>query len=231
MKNTTGRVVVIVLAGGVGTRMNSSIPKQFLELAGKPIIIQTLERFVKSPLVTDIVIVCHRDHITKLAELVKEYNIEKVYTIVEGGKVRQESSYAGVKNCPEGTEIVLIHDAVRPFIDNNLIERVVRAAQEAGASGPVVETGDTIVVHEDGYIKSIPDRNTLGRIQTPQGFQYDVILKAHEDAIAKGVADCTDDCGLVLDMAWKVKVVEGSYSNIKITSKGDLALVGSMYKG
>lgn len=228
MADTQGKVVAVVLAGGVGKRMGGPVPKQFLELAGKPIIIHTLEKFAASPLITDIVVVCHKDHIQKLEDLTKEYSVGKIYKIVAGGAVRQESSYIGVKNCPEGTEIVLIHDAVRPFIDNDLIKSIVEASRETGAAGPVVETGDTIVVHEGGFIKSIPDRATLGRIQTPQGFKFEEIIAAHKETLARGITDCTDDCGLILSCGGKVATVEGSLKNIKITSREDLVTANNL---
>ncbi|MFH1665720.1 MAG: 2-C-methyl-D-erythritol 4-phosphate cytidylyltransferase [Candidatus Omnitrophota bacterium] len=218
------RTVAIILAGGAGKRMGADIPKQFLELAGKPIIIHTLEKFDRSADVSDIVIVCHKSGIERLKDLIKKNNIEKVFKIVPGGTTRQESSFIGVKNCPPGTSLVLIHDAVRPFVDERIIKDVAAAAQEEGAAGAVIDEDDTVVVERDSYVLEVPDRSVLKKIQTPQGFRYDLIFAAHEKALENKSACFTDDCSLVIAMGEPVKLVEGAARNIKITDKEDLFL-------
>ena len=222
------KTVAIILAGGTGARMKEKTPKQFLDLAGKPIIIHAIEKFDKNNMVSDLVVVCHASHIGELEKLIKESGISKAYRVVPGGKTRQESSFIGLKNCPDGTDVVLIHDAVRPFVDERMINDVVSAARGTGAAGPVIEVEDTVVVEEDGKIKEIPDRGSLKRIQTPQGFLYDVIKAAHERALAQGKKDYTDDCGMVLDTGKPVKTVKGLETNIKITAPMDM-LVAEKY--
>ncbi|MBD3380144.1 MAG: 2-C-methyl-D-erythritol 4-phosphate cytidylyltransferase [Candidatus Omnitrophica bacterium] len=224
------KTIAIIVAGGTGKRMGSHIPKQFLDLAGKPVIIHTLEKFEKSPLVDGIVIVSHADHIEKTEKLAKEHDISKLLKVVAGGETRQASSYNGLKACTEGTEIVLIHDAVRPFIDDRIIKDVLEAARVTGAATTVIESTDTIVFAEDDIIEDIPPRSQVKRVQTPQGFKYGVILKAHEDAIAEGVADYTDDCGLILVRGGSVKIVPGAFENLKITDKIDLLMAESLVK-
>jgi len=204
--------------------MKESVPKQFLEIAGHPIIIHTLLRFEKSDLISDIIVVCCEGFIEKLQELVKANNIKKCTKVIPGGKTRQESSYSGGKGCPGGTEIVLIHDAARPFVTDKIIEKAVFAAREAGAAGPVIDSEDTLVSIQNNFIKEIPDRKSLKRIQTPQAFRYKVILEAHERAIEKNITNVTDDCGLVLRMGLPVETVVGDSLNIKITDKTDLFL-------
>ena len=216
------KVTAIIVAGGTGERMKSDVPKQFLELGDKPVIIHTIEKFEKSPLVSDIVIVCHESYIGEINTLLAEYKMSKVDKIVPGGETRQESSFIGIKNCPRGTEYVLIHDAVRPFVDERLIRDVIDAAKESGASAPAVDIVDTVMLKKGDFIEYVHDRNHLKRIQTPQGFKYDVIYQAHEEAAKKGITGSTDDCGLVLAMKKGVKIIEGSSLNIKLTEQIDL---------
>ncbi len=218
------KITAIILAGGTGERMNKDIPKQFLKLAGKPLILYTLEKFDKNFAVTDLVVVCHEDYLEHLEEIIEKNGRKKSYKVVSGGRTRQESSFIGVKNCPPGTDLVLIHDAARPFVDDRIIGDVIQAADEAGASGPVIETGDTIIVQKGEYIDRIPDRNKLKRIQTPQGFRYDLISRAHQQAIENGIAEASDDCGLVVALGKDVKTIEGSALNIKITDEISLYL-------
>ena len=227
MKKNT---VTIILAGGTGERMNEATPKQFLKLAGKPILMHALGQFEKSASVSSIVVICHKNYVKDVGKLIKRNKIKKVYKVAAGGKTRQESSFIGVKNCPPDTEIVLIHDAVRPFVDEKIIKDTLSAAEESGASGTVIDTADTIIVKKGDFIGEIPDRNKLKRIQTPQGFCYETILKAHEWAVENGIKDSTDDCGLVLAMGAAVKWVEGSARNIKITDQADLFLAEKFIK-
>ncbi|MEA3489053.1 MAG: 2-C-methyl-D-erythritol 4-phosphate cytidylyltransferase [Candidatus Omnitrophota bacterium] len=224
------KTVAIVLAGGTGERMNAGIPKQFLELKGKPVIAYSLERFEKSGSISDIVVVCHQDHMELMKELAGKNSFKKLHKIVPGGKTRQGSSYEGIKNCPPGTELVLIHDAVRPFIDERIIKDVLAAADEAGAAGPVIDTSDTIVIKKRDNIVDIPDRQNVKRIQTPQGFRYKTILEAHERAMKEDITDSTDDCGMVALMGEAVELVNGSAFNIKITDRTDILLAENFLK-
>ncbi|MBU1657194.1 MAG: 2-C-methyl-D-erythritol 4-phosphate cytidylyltransferase, partial [Candidatus Omnitrophica bacterium] len=172
------KTVAIILAGGEGVRMDADCPKQFLPLAGRPVIAHSLAAFERSGCVTDIVAVCHSAYIDRLKGIIEEYGMKKVRTVVAGGRTRQESSLIGVKNCPTGTEYVVIHDAVRPLVGMNTIERTVEAAAKKGAAASAVKAADTIVEVADGCIIGIPSRDTMMRVQTPQGFRYDLILEA-----------------------------------------------------
>lgn len=218
------KITVIIVAGGTGTRMGTDIPKQFLELAGKPVIMHTLQKFEDSRDVKDIVVVCHSDHIEKMKEIIVRAGMNKILKIVPGGETRQASSYAGVKACPVDTEVVLIHDSVRPFINERIISDTISAAEKEGAAGVVIDIDDTVVSSEGDIVSDIPDRKTLKRVQTPQGFRYDTILRAHEEALEKGITDSTDDCGLVFNTGGAVRTVKGSAYNIKITGPSDLDL-------
>ena len=216
--------VAIILAGGTGERMKAAVPKQFLEVSGKPVIIHTLEQFEKSDPVSDIVIVCCEKAVDILEDLIKERGLKKIYKVAAGGRTRQESSFIGVKNCPPETGTVLIHDAVRPFVTEQMIADILQAVKETGAAAPAIDIEDTVIMTGGDLIKDIPARKTLKRIQTPQGFDHDLIFKAHENALKKGITDATDDCGLVIAMDKTVKVVKGSIRNIKITDRSDLVL-------
>ena len=222
--------VAIVLAGGEGVRMDADIPKQFIRLAGKPVIIHTLKRFEESPFISDIVVVCHKGHIDTLSRMIENNGICKISGIFSGGKKRQESSYIGVKNCPGDTEFVLIHDAVRPFITSQMIEDTLSAAKEVGAAGVAIDIDDTIIVQKNDFIKEIPVRDDLKRIQTPQGFRYQTIIQAHQWALDNGITGSTDDCGLVLAMGGDVKIVEGAACNIKLTDRTDLLIAEQFIK-
>ncbi|NQT32700.1 MAG: 2-C-methyl-D-erythritol 4-phosphate cytidylyltransferase [Candidatus Omnitrophica bacterium] len=219
MKN---KITAVILAGGRGERMQAELPKQFLFLAGQEIITRTLKCFEKSPIVSEIIIVCFEDYIDKTKALIDENNIRKVSKVIPGGKTRQESSFLGVKSCSSDTEIVLIHDAVRPFVSEKIIKDVSEGAAVTGAAAPVIDMTDTVVSKKDDLVGSIPDRTGLKRIQTPQAFRYDMIRKAHQMAKDKGTTDATDDCTLVLNMPGSVKAVGGSAYNLKITDGIDL---------
>ena len=216
------KTVAIILAGGEGLRMGADTPKQFLPLSGRPVVVHSLAAFAESDRVTDIVLVCHADHIDRLNEIILQYGIEKVNLVVAGGKTRQESSFIGVKNCPAGTEYVLIHDAVRPFVEPGTIEKTLDAAMLRSAATSAIMATDTIVEVNDGVITGIPSRDTMMRVQTPQGFRYTLILEAHEKALTEGRTDATDDCGLVSAMGKPVAVVMGSKRNMKLTDQADM---------
>jgi len=208
--------------------MGGDTPKQFLDLAGEPVIIHTVKKFQSSEAVTDILVVCLEEYMGALRELLGAAGIGKLAGLVPGGDTRQASSYNGLKACPEGTELVLIHDSVRPLVSRGLIADVAAAAEETGAAAPVIASSDTIVVEKGGFISDIPDRKTLKRIQTPQGFRFQTMLEAHKDAVSKGVTDSTDDCALVLGQGKPVKAVAGEDTNIKITDRSDHILAQSL---
>ncbi len=225
MKNGT---TALILAGGSGERMGNIVPKQFLEIAGKPIIQYSIEKFEKNGLIDEICIVCREDHIKKLEVMIKRCGAKKIAKILPGGPSRQESSYLGVRDCSRGMELVLIHDAVRPLIGDNIIKDVLAAAKEVGAACPAIRIDDTMVVKKGDFIGEIPERDLFRRVQTPQGFRLDVILKAHEKAKEKGFTDATDDCGLVFLAGGLVKIVEGAKLNIKITKPIDMLIAESL---
>lgn len=220
--NNMQKSCVIIVAAGKGKRMGTKCAKQFLDLNGKPVLAHTLDKFEINQNIDNIIIVvgeeqkeyCERN-------ILKKYMYKKVSAVVEGGKERQDSVYNGLKSIPKDTSIVLVHDAVRPFIEQKQIDNVIITATEKKACALAVPVKDTIkYVNEDNVIEQTPDRNRLWAVQTPQGFTYDILIKAYEHAIKYNYIG-TDDAALV-EVIHDVHIVEGSYKNIKITTKEDL---------
>ncbi len=217
------KITAIVLAAGSGKRMNSKIHKQYLMLSGKPVLYYALKAFEKSA-VTDIVLVTGHGEIEYCRrELVEKYAFAKVTAIVEGGKERYHSVYEGLK-AAEGADYVLIHDGARPFVDAGLVKRMIDAVKECEACVAAVPVKDTIkIADRDGFVKETPDRSFLWQIQTPQAFSYPLILTAYEKLLVRGEVPVTDDSMVLEQMTeHKVKLVQGNYQNLKITTPEDL---------
>jgi len=215
-------VCAVIAAGGQGKRMNSNVSKQFLTIKGHPILYYTLNKFEKMKILNEIILVVPPADVKYTKEqIIKKYGFKKT-RIVEGGKERQDSVYNGLKALPKDADIVVIHDGVRPFIPVKIIENSIEAAAECDAVGVAVPVKDTIkVVDDKSIVKTTPDRKALWAIQTPQTFKYDVIMKAYEKAMEDGFYG-TDDTVLVERMGLPVKIIEGSYENIKITTPEDI---------
>jgi ribitol-5-phosphate 2-dehydrogenase (NADP+) / D-ribitol-5-phosphate cytidylyltransferase len=214
-------ISALLLIGGIGTRFKSSLPKQFHVISGKKIYLHTLDAFLKKNIIDEIILVCHIDWIERVKKETAKYNIVKV---VEGGKTRQISSYNGLLAC-EKKDIVLIHDAVRPFVSGKIIIDNIESAIEYGAVDTCIKSTDTLVhIQDKDTIDSIPDRSHLLRGQTPQSFKYALIMQAHKKAMEDKLNVITDDCGLIMHLGKKVKVVKGCDTNIKITSPLDIYL-------
>jgi len=212
----------IIVAGGKGMRMGTERAKQFLELNGKAIIALTLDEFENNENINDIIVVIGKDEKEYLENnILKKYNYKKIIAIIEGGKERQDSVYNGLKAVSENTDIVLVHDGVRPFISQKDINNIINSTVQKKACVLAVQVKDTTkYVNEHGIIEKTLDRSKLWAIQTPQAFHYDILLKAYEFAEENNIV-ATDDASLV-EMIEKVYIVEGSYKNIKITTKEDL---------
>ncbi|MBI5476537.1 MAG: 2-C-methyl-D-erythritol 4-phosphate cytidylyltransferase [Ignavibacteriales bacterium] len=216
---------VLIPAAGKGKRMGGSQSKQFLELAGKPIIVHTIEKFQQCQEVDSIVLAVDPALRETVIEMTKHYQLDKVRAIADGGKERQDSVWNGLKEMNHlGTEIVLIHDAVRPFIDTEIILKSIDAAITDNAAIVAVRPKDTVKIsHENNLIYSTPDRNSVWLAQTPQAFEFKLIKKAFEEAISSGFYG-TDDAMLVERLNLPVKILEGSYNNIKITTPEDIEI-------
>ncbi|MEC0243906.1 2-C-methyl-D-erythritol 4-phosphate cytidylyltransferase [Paenibacillus dokdonensis] len=226
--DTENRVGVVVVSAGRGTRMGTRESKQYLLLKDKPIIMHTLDVFERMPLVQEIVLVTGAEDIDRCTGWIKEYGLSKVVKVISGGSERQQSVYKGLLEI--GTEWVMVHDGVRPFIEPEHVEACFRKAQLSGAAVLAVKVKDTIKqVSESGTIEATPDRRSLWAIHTPQAFRLSALKKAHEQAEADGFIG-TDDSMLVERMGIPVAVVESSYTNIKITTPEDLEYAEFMLK-
>ena len=221
----------IVLAAGQGKRMQSHVQKQFLLLNGRPLITYALEAFENSP-VDQIILVAGPDEIRYCQEEIAEkYGFSKVTKVIAGGRERYHSVYEGLK-AAEGVEYVLIHDGARPLLDQEIISRSLEGAKKYGACVVGMPVKDTIKTSgADGFVESTPDRSALWQVQTPQAFYYPWILEAYKKLFSReeyqqGV---TDD-GMVLESmtAHKVKLIEGSYFNIKVTTPEDMAVAEAL---
>lgn len=223
------KTVAIIPAGGAGTRLRSHVAKQYLMLDSSPIIVHTLKVFQDLNDIDEIILALpQKDLMLMRQELVEQYGLTKVKHAVAGGRQRQDS----IKNCLEaiqgGCEIVLIHDAVRPFITEKIIRDVIETAGKTGAAIAAVKVKDTIKATGQGHvISSTVPRNTLWLAQTPQAFEYELIKNAYKTAYHDNFYG-TDDASLVERLGIEVKIVEGSYTNFKITTHEDMMIAEAL---
>lgn len=225
VSHQTPLVVALVPAAGRGLRMGGSIPKQFLSLGGEPLIVQSLRILQAAPVVDQIILAVPSADIEYCEnEIVSRHRFTKVTKVVAGGAERQDSVRHALAQVPQDTEIVLIHDAVRPFVTQRMIDEVVAAARKEGAAIIALPMRDTVKqVRTDGMIERTVDRGPLWLAQTPQAFRRDWIEAAHRKAHAEGVR-ATDDAFLVEWLGYPVAVVEGSGENIKMTRPEDMVI-------
>lgn len=222
------QVFVILPAAGLGTRMAGPQPKQFLELAGVPILIHSLRAFAAVPRVTRIVVAVRKPEMKRVQAQVAEYGFSDRVTVVEGGENRQESVAHALAAVPaQPDDIVLVHDAVRPLIDAATIERTIEAVAEHGAAIVGLPAVDTIkqverTAHGALITATIP-REFIVQAQTPQGFRFGLLQKCFAEATADGFIG-TDEASVVERAGHAVAVVPGSHANLKITQSGDLEL-------
>lgn len=217
-------IKAILLMGGTGQRFGSETPKQFHRLAGKKVYLHTLETFLLVNLFEEIILVCPETWITQVEEDLLSYSFTKI-KVVQGGTTRQESSLKGLQACGEAAQIVVIHDAVRPFISETILKENVLKAIHHKAVDTCIPSADTLVhIRNQEKIDRIPNRFEYLRGQTPQSFDYALILQAHLKAKEEGICNASDDCSLVLNTGHPVHIVMGSEENIKITSELDLLL-------
>jgi 2-C-methyl-D-erythritol 4-phosphate cytidylyltransferase len=217
--------VALVPAAGRGLRMGGNVPKQFLVLGGQPLIVHSLRVLQAAAVVDEIVLaVPETDMEYCLTQIVTPHHFTKVTKVVPGGKERQDSVRHALEASPEETEVVLVHDAVRPFLTEQMVETVVAAARKTGAAIVALPMRDTVKeVGADHIIERTIDRRPLWLAQTPQAFRRDWLLGAHRKAHAEGV-HATDDAYLVEWFGQAVSVVDGSGENIKVTRPEDLVI-------
>ena len=226
------KTVAVVLAAGSGSRMKTDVKKQYMEIGGKPLVYYSLKAFEES-IIDDIVLVVSRGDVDYVKnEIVKKYGFDKVTAVVEGGLARYHSVRLGLQASDPNCDYAFIHDGARPFIDRDIIMRSFQAVKEYKACVVGMPAKDTIKISDEkGFAASTPDRNLMWTVQTPQVFSYKMILELYQrldreegDLMAKGI-NITDDAMVVEYYTdTKVKLVEGSYDNIKITTPEDIAV-------
>ncbi|MFC4560601.1 2-C-methyl-D-erythritol 4-phosphate cytidylyltransferase [Nocardiopsis mangrovi] len=233
------RVTAAVLAGGVGVRMGGSRPKQLLALDGRPVIEHSIAAFCAAPEVDDVIVLMVADHVGEVAEIVAAGGHHKVSAVLAGGATRTATSVAALDALAgrDDGDLVLLHDAVRPLVDRRTVADCVAALGEAGAVGVAVPSADTVVEVTRGsggaeVIRHVPPRDSLRRMQTPQGFRLGVIRRAYARALADPGLVATDDCGVVLRYLpeEEVRVIPGTESNIKVTHPGDIEIAESLLR-
>lgn len=232
------RVIAAVLAGGVGTRMGAPTPKQLLPLEGRPIIEHSIAAFEASPEVDEVVVLMVAEYVGRVEDIIAEAGFTKVSKVIAGGNSRTDTSQAALSamSTAADTDLALLHDAARPLIRQETIAACVAALGDAGAVGVAVPSADTVVQVIEGrsgeIIAQTPDRSTLRRMQTPQGFRLGVARRAYELAMADPALVATDDCGVVLRYLpdEEVRIVPGEETNIKVTNPGDVEIAQTLLR-
>lgn len=223
------RIGLIIAAGGTGKRIGGIIPKQFHTLQGKPILVVTLERMLASLRFDTIVLTYPREYFNLTNDVLEKANFSQIH-LVEGGTTRFESVWNALQtNSIRETDFVFVHDAVRPFVNKELIIRVYDNVLRYNAVAPGVKIKDTIkeIDNEEFIIRTI-DRSNLVAIQTPQAYRTSLLISAFENAISEGKI-FTDEAGVVENFGERVKIVAGSETNIKITTQEDLLLASFLF--
>jgi len=228
LRKDKGAIGAIIVAAGKGSRMGLGFNKVLANLQGRPVIEWTIRKFVLSNLIDTLVLVINPEDREAMADICGPYTDKIDFIMENGGDSRQDSVYNGLKALPEETDIVLIHDGARPFVDREIIEKSIKYAQKTGASCAGLPARDTIKIVDAGNtVISTPDRKTIWHAQTPQAFKKDIIIEAYEKAREKGILG-TDDAELAEAAGYKVLMFEGSSRNIKLTTVEDL-LLGENY--
>ena len=219
------KICALITAAGKGSRMNMDINKQYIEIGGKPILARTIQIFEECDQVDEIILVVNSNDIVYCKQnIIDAFGFQKVAAIVAGGETRQESVYNGLIQINESCGIVLIHDGARPFVSGESIVESIAIADESGSACVAVPVKDTIKsADRDNLVQQTLDRSMLWSIQTPQTFRYHLILEAHKKALEDGFSG-TDDAMLVERLGHPLRLVYGSYYNIKITTEEDLVM-------
>jgi 2-C-methyl-D-erythritol 4-phosphate cytidylyltransferase len=223
------KVQVILVAAGAGKRLKSAKPKALVSLMGKPLVWYALKTFEHSKLVKSVILVVHKSLTQQFRELIDKNKFKKVDVITPGGKTRCESVHCGVRCLNTDADVVIVHDAARPFVTERMIRSSLHAIKTAPAAVVAVPAKATIkkVDRKNLFVQETLPRDTLWEVQTPQTFRKDVLVKAHA---TKNAFEPTDDAMLVEHMGIAVKIVRGDYRNIKITTAEDLKLAEMLIK-
>ncbi len=225
----------IIIAGGSGKRMNSDIPKQFIEIEGQPIIIYTLLAFERHPGIDQIVVVCIEDWIAKLFEYAHgKFPIKKLVAVVPGGTTGQLSCYNGLlalKGKIQPDDLVIVHDAIRPLVPQMIISDLIRVAQENGNACSSLPMHETLIFTDNqAWGNRSLDRSLIRRVQTPQAYRFGDLLAVHEAALAQGITNSVYANTLMVDFGRTIYFSLGFDNNVKITTSEDLTLFKALLK-
>lgn len=224
------RVGVVIPAGGKGRRFGRKVPKQFLLLRGKPVLQRTVAIFDSMKSISEIVVVAPREYVRRTQRLLSRSGFRKVSRVVAGGATRQSSVWNGLNAFTQKPDVVLVHDAVRPLVSRSVVLAVVGAVAKRKAAVVGVPVRDTIKIEgRRGIAVRTIDRDRLWALQTPQGFRYDLLVKAHKSAQRARYIG-TDESSLVERLGIPVRIVEGDERNLKITTSADLELAEFLMK-
>lgn len=224
----------VIFAGGVGRRMNTKgKPKQFLEVHGKPIIVHTIDIFQNTEAIDAVVVVCVSDWLDYMNNLVERFNLTKVKAVVAGGETGQMSIFKGLEAAEQlatDDAVVLIHDGVRPLINEEVINANIQSVKETGSAVTSVRAKETVVlVNDSSKISEVVDRTCSFIAKAPQSFYLSDILSVERDAISKGITDAIDSSTLMGMYNRELTIVEGPYENIKITTPDDFYMFKALY--
>jgi len=228
-------VSAVIVAGGGGSRMGGPVKKQFLSLGGRPVVAYAIEAFERCPAVSEIILVLPADGFERArdfcrADIIEACAFKKVRQIAAGGRTRQESVLNGLRAADPAADIVMTHDAARPFVSAAVIEAAAAAAFETGACAAGVPVRDTIkICGADDVIISTPARETLWAAQTPQAFRRETLTDAYRRA-GKPLSAYPDDASMVEELGVKVRMIMGGYENIKLTAPEDVVMAEALLK-
>ncbi|MDD5938366.1 MAG: 2-C-methyl-D-erythritol 4-phosphate cytidylyltransferase [Clostridiales bacterium] len=218
----------VVPAAGHSTRMGED--KILLPLGEQPVLLRTLRALELCPEIQEIIVVTREDLIVPVSQLCRDSGLEKVHKIVVGGETRSASVLRGIREADPKAGLIAIHDAARPLVTGEVISRAIEAARSCGAAAPAVPVKDTVKRASNGVVEATLDRSELFAVQTPQVFEHGLILGALEKAAADG-AVLTDDCAAVERLGMTVRLTEGSYENIKLTTPEDIPAAEAILAG
>ena len=226
--------IAIIFAGGTGTRMGAGLPKQFLQINGKPILIHTLDNFQNSSSIDKIYIACKEDYIEQTKKEVEKFQITKVAGIVPGGNTSQDSIFNALSKAREDNpddSIVLIHDGVRPFLSDEVIRANIESVKSHGSAITCTSCYETVILSEDGKkIEQVPSRDIAYTAQAPQSFFLGEIVEAHiaTRKVNPNYNDIVDSCSLLRKMGKEIYIVKGNRGNIKVTTPEDFYILRAL---
>ena len=224
-------VTAIFPAAGSSKRMGGGMNKNFLELAGEPILIRTLKTFSQVDRINFLIVIVAAHEVETVEKLLRGTEGLKNFAVTIGGSERQYSIANGLKLLPEDAEIILVHDAARPLISTRTIEAVIDAAEKFGGAIAAVPVKDTIkFIDAEGFVKQTPPRKELVAVQTPQGFRREILLQAYDKAAEENFLG-TDDSSLAERLGAKIKIVTSDYRNIKVTTPEDIGIAENFLRG